>query len=445
VSQWGAESLDFSREAVQDHRIQSKLIFRFGIKGGQMKWTSALSTRPSLEAAVSEVVSAAQDALGQPADLAFIFISNAFASEFPRLVPLLQERLGTVPLVGCGGGGVIGQDFQRVPQEVEDDPALSLTLAALPGVDVQIFHLSTEQLPDLDGSPDPWVDLIGVSPEVQPHFILLGDTMSTSINDLLQGLDYAYPQAVKIGGLTTGATSSGSGLFGQGRLYQEGAIGVALSGNIIVEAIVAQGCRPVGPLLRVAEADRNVLLQVEAQPGNGDRAAVDTKIQTALEALHRTLDKMDDTDRTMAQNALSIGIVRDAFKMRLQAGDFLIRNLIGVDPRIGAIAVGDRVRPGQRVQFHIHDAEASAEDLEELLEQYQETQPDAPAGALMFNCVGRGERFYGQPNFDTQIFQHYLKTTSLSGFFCQGEIGPIGGATFLHGYTAAIGLFRPRD
>jgi small ligand-binding sensory domain FIST len=410
-----------------------------------MKWTSALSTRPSLEAAVEEVVSTAQAALRQPADLAFVFISNAFASEFPRLIPLMQERLGSVPIIGCGGGGVIGQNRQNIPQEIEDEVALSLTLAALPEVDIKLFHLRADQLPDLDSSPDLWVDLIGVAPAVQPHFILLGDAMSVRINDLLQGLDYAYPQAVKVGGLTSGASSSGSGLFCQGKLYQEGTIGVALSGNITVEAIVAQGCRPVGPLLRVAEADRNVLLQVEAQPGNGDRAAVDTKVQTALEALHRALDRMDDNDRTMAQNALSIGIVRDAFKSQLQAGDFLIRNLIGVDPRIGAIAVGDRVRPGQRVQFHVHDAEASAEDLEELLQQYQETRSVPPAGALLFDCLGRGEHFYGQPNFDTQIFRHYLRTTPVSGFFCQGEIGPIGGATFLHGYTAAIGLFRPRD
>lgn len=408
-----------------------------------MKWTSTLSTRPSLEAAVREAVSEAQANLGQPADLAFIFISNAFASEFSRLTPLIQEHLGTVPVIGCGGGGVIGQRHS-VPQEIEDEPALALTLAALPGVSMKQFHLSADDLPDLDSAPDPWIDLIGVSPAEQPHFILFGDTMSAGINDLLQGLDYAYPDAVKIGGLTMGTSSGGSGLFCQGRLYDEGTIGIALSGNILVEAIVAQGCRPVGPLLRVAEADRNVLLQVEAQPGGGDRAAVDTKIQTALEALHRALDKMNDTDRTMAQNALSIGIVRDAFKTQLQAGDFLIRNLIGVDPRIGAIAVGDRVRPGQRVQFHIHDAEASAEDLEELLEQYQGIQSAPPAGALLFDCLGRGERFYGQPNFDTQIFRHYLQTTPVSGFFCQGEIGPIGGATFLHGYTAVIGLFRPQ-
>ncbi|MCG9893097.1 MAG: FIST C-terminal domain-containing protein [Thermosynechococcaceae cyanobacterium MS004] len=410
-----------------------------------MKWASVISTRPSLEAAIGEAVAAATSALGQPADLAFVFISNAFASEFSRVMPLLQSQLGEVPILGCGGSGVIGQDDQNIPQEIEDEAALSLTLAALPEVRIQPFYILPNQLPDLDSAPDLWVDLMGVAPADEPHFILLGDAMSARINDLLQGLDYAYPQAIKIGGLTLGASTSNSGLFYQGKLYAEGIFGVALSGNIVVEAIVAQGCRPVGPLLRVAEADRNVLLQVEAQPGSGDRAAVDTKVQTALEALHRTLDHMDDDDRTMAQNALSIGIVRDAFKVQLQAGDFLIRNLIGVDPRIGAIAVGDRVRPGQRVQFHIHDAETSAEDLEELLQQYQETQPCLPAGVLLFDCLGRGEQFYGQPNFDTRLLRHYFPNAPIGGFFCQGEIGPIGGATFLHGYTAAIGLFRPRE
>jgi small ligand-binding sensory domain FIST len=176
-----------------------------------MKWTSALSTRPSLEAAVNEVVSTAQTALGQPADLAFVFISNAFASEFSRLLPLMQERLGSIPLIGCGGGGVIGQNFQNIPQEIEDEVALSLTLAALPEVDIRLFHLSADQLPDLDSSPDLWVDLIGVAPAEQPHFILLGDTMSARINDLLQGLDYAYPRSDRGSRLSPGRAAAPSG------------------------------------------------------------------------------------------------------------------------------------------------------------------------------------------------------------------------------------------
>ncbi|HEY9828045.1 MAG TPA: FIST N-terminal domain-containing protein [Stenomitos sp.] len=412
-----------------------------------MKWTSALSTRPSLEAAVNEVVERAQASLGQPADLAFVFISDAFASEYTRLMPLLKAQLGETPIVGCSGNGVIGQRTPESAEEIEDGPGIALSLAVLPEVRIRPFHLRSEQLPDLDSSPERWIELFGVRPEEKPHFVLFSDAASARINDLLQGLDYAYPQSVKVGGLTAGLASlGGSGLFCNGRLCREGTVGVALSGNIMVETIVAQGCRPVGPLLRVAESDRHVLLQVEAHP-EGDRwegSTVDTKVQTALEALHRALDTLSDADRAMAQNALSIGIVRDAFKSKLEAGDFLIRNLIGVDPRIGAIAVGDRIRPGQRVQFHLRDAAASAEDLETLLLRYRsQSPPQPPAGALLFDCVGRGEHFYGQPNFDTERFAAHCQSTPVSGFFCQGEIGPISNSTFLHGYTAAFGLFRP--
>jgi small ligand-binding sensory domain FIST len=414
-----------------------------------MKWTTAISTRASLEAAVNEVVDKAQTALGQTANLAFVFISDDFASEYSRLMPLLHERLGTLPILGCGGGGIIGQTASGRPQEIEDEPAISLTLAALPDVKIHPFYLRPETLPDLDSSPDVWVDALGVDPAEHPHFILLGDSMSAQINDLLQGLDYAYPQSVKVGGLTAGVSAlGGTGLFCHGRLMREGTVGVALSGNISVETIVAQGCRPVGSLLRVAESDRHVLLQVEAH-SDGDRwetATVDTKVQTALEALHRALDTLDEKDRSKAQNALSIGIVRDAFKPAIGTGDFLIRNLIGVDPRIGAIAIGDRLRPGQRIQFHLRDAETSAEELEMLLLDYQQQQPEnavPPSGALLFNCLGRGERFYGQPNFDTQLFRQYVGKTPIGGFFCQGEIGQISNTTFLHGYTAVFALFRP--
>ncbi len=412
-----------------------------------MRWTSALSTRPSLELALSEVVAQAKRNLNGPADLALIFISHAFASEYPRLLPLCKEFMDVPVLVGCAGGGIIGQTAAGAALEVEDKPALALTLAQLPGVQIHPFHLYADQLPDLDSAPDHWVELVGVSPAERPHFILFADAMTARINDLLQGLDYAYPDSVKVGGLTSGvSTFAGSGLFWGDRLYPEGTIGLALSGNIAVETIVAQGCRPVGPLLQVVESDKHVLLKVEAtEPGWGTVA--NGSAQTALAALHQALDEMNDADRTMAQNALLIGIVRDEFKSSaaLEAGDFLIRNLIGVDPKIGALAIGDRIRPGQHVQFHLRDAQSSATDLATLLSRHQQRTADLanpPAGALLFDCLGRGERFYGQPHFDTQLFQERFAETPIGGFFCGGEIGPVGQATFLHGYTAVLSLFR---
>ncbi|MGK7902313.1 MAG: FIST N-terminal domain-containing protein [Hormoscilla sp.] len=407
----------------------------------RMKWANALSTRASLEAAVTEVCENLTAELPGEASLALVFISNAFASEYSRLMPLLQERLSVPALIGCGGGGVIGMNQHRKAQELEGSPALSITLAQLPGVQVNAFHVTSEALPDLDSPPDAWAQAIGVSPAVGPQFIILGDPFYAGINDLLQGLDYAYPGSVKVGGLASGdRPGSGSSLFCNYQLYREGTVGVALSGNIVMETIVAQGCRPIGPTFRVTEGERNILLglsesDAESALGGGGQS------RPPLELLREMVTTLSDKDRELAEHSLFVGIARDEFKLQLEHGDFLIRNLLGVDPNAGAIAIGDRVRLGQRIQFHLRDAEASAEDLDLLLQRYQnQSGKGAAAGALMFACMGRGQGLYGQPNFDSQIFQRYLQNIPLSGFFCNGEIGPVGGNTFLHGYTSVFGI-----
>jgi small ligand-binding sensory domain FIST len=413
-----------------------------------MKWASAISTQFSLEAAVNEVVQLAQRSLAAPADLGLVFISSTFASEYPRLLPLLQQQLAVPNLIGCGGGGIIGLDSAGRPEEVEGEPALTLMLGHLPGVEIQTFDLEAEDLPDLDSSPDDWIDLIGVAPADHPQFIILADSFSSKINDLLQGLDYAYPGSVKLGGLTSGSSFSGCGLFCDGQLYREGTVGVALSGNIKVEAIVAQGCRPIGQPYRIAESDKNVLLKLEQQVVSNPAASYsqNPELQTPLEALQELIQDLSEDDRLLAQDSLFVGIVRDEFKQSVEQGDFLIRNLIGVDPRIGAIAIGDRVRPGQRIQFHLRDADTSAEDLEMLLKRYRKSLPPqaaSPAGALLFSCLGRGVGLYGEDNFDSELFSRYFHHVPLSGFFCHGEIGPVGSETFLHGYTSVFGIFRP--
>lgn len=415
-------------------------------KTDQMKWASVLSTRPSLEAAIDEVVEQAQNSLQIAADLGLVFVSSAFASEFSRLMPLLRERLSVPVLIGCSGGGVVGTNRQGNPEEIEGEAALSLSLAHLPGVHIQSFHVSLDQLPDLDGPPDAWIDLVGVSPAEKPHFIILADPFSSGINDLLQGLDFAYPGSVKVGGLASaGSISGGSGLFCDYRRYEEGAVGVALSGNIVLEAIVAQGCRPIGQPYRIAEGERNIVLQLEAPSALDEPACDQTK--TPLEVLQSVFEGLSTEDRMLAQNSLFVGIARNEFKRTLEHGDFLIRNLLGVDPKVGAIAIGDRVRTGQRIQFHLRDAQTSAEDLEMLLERYQVTATASPppVGALMFACLGRGEGLYGEPNFDSDLFSHYVKQAPLSGFFCNGEIGPVGDSTFLHGYTSVFCICRPPD
>ncbi|NJK66153.1 MAG: hypothetical protein HC789_04445 [Microcoleus sp. CSU_2_2] len=409
----------------------------------QMQWVSTLSTRPSLESALKEVVEQAERSLEGPADLGLIFISSAFASEYSRLMPLLAEMLPIPAIVGCGGGGVIGTNQGGVTEEAEGSPAVSLSLARLPGVKVTTFHVSAEQLPDLDSPPDTWVDLLGVPAEEKPQFIILADPFSAKINDLLQGLDYAYQGAPKVGGLAGGDGTRGAALFCNYRLYREGTVGVALSGNIVLETIVAQGCRPIGRPYRVTEGERNILLKLEEQTDDTGSAGAQ---RSPLESLRELVQTLSEEDRELAQHSLFVGLVSDEFKLRLEPGDFLIRNLLGVDPKVGAIAIGDRVRPGQRIQFHLRDARTSAEDLEILLSRYQLSIEDRgrsrSAGALMFSCLGRGEGLYGEPNFDSRLFGKYFNNIPLSGFFCNGEIGPVGGSTFLHGYTSVFGICR---
>ena len=393
----------------------------------EMQWVSALSTRPSLESALKEVIEQADRLLEGPADLGLIFISSAFASEYSRLMPLLEELLPIPALIGCGGGGVIGTNRSGMTEEVEGSPAVSLSLARLPGVNVRTFHVEAEQMPDLDSPPDTWVDLLGVPAQEEPQFIILADPFSSKINDFLQGLDYAYPGAPKVGGLAGGDGTRGVALFCNYQLYGEGTVGVALSGNIVLETIVAQGCRPIGRPYRVTEGERNILLKIEEQtddPGFGGTG------RSPLEALRELVQTLSEEDRELAQHSLFVGVVSDEFKLVLEPGDFLIRNLLGVDPKVGAIAIGDRVRLGQRIQFHLRDARTSAEDLEMLLDRYQqgaEYRATSSAGALMFSCLGRGEGLYGEPNFDSRLFGRYLNNIPLSGFFCNGEIGPVGG------------------
>jgi small ligand-binding sensory domain FIST len=397
----------------------------------QMQWANALSTRPSLEAAVADVVQRAVSSLTAPADLGLVFISSAFMSEYSRLLPLLAEKLSVPVLIGCSGGGVIGTTDKGQTQELEAQPALSLTLAHLPGVDIQPFHIVAEELPDLDGPPNAWVDLVGVPSSGTPQFILLSGSFSSGINDLLQGLDFAYPGSVTVGGQASGGGMNGRiALFCNDRLYREGTVGLALTGNIVLETIVAQGCRPIGKPLQVTKADRNIIMELDEQ--------------VPLVVLRDLIGSLSDADRMLAQNSLFVGVAMDEFKVALQQGDFLIRGILGVDPSAGAIAIGDRVRPGQRLQFQLRDAEASAEDLELLLQQYQDQRGSEPSAvaALMFSCLGRGEGLYGKPNFDSQLFSRYLNDIPIGGFFCGGEIGPVAGSTFLHGYTSVFGICR---
>jgi small ligand-binding sensory domain FIST len=410
----------------------------------QFQWLNALSTRPSLEAAVTEVVDRLKQSLSSSVDLGVVFASSAFASDYPRLIPLILEKLPIPVLIGCSGAGIVGMNAEGKVVESEGNVALSLSVASLPGVEVHPFKIFSKELPDPDSSPDTWIDTVGVDPEKQPHFILLAEPFLSKINDLLAGLDFAYPGSIKIGGLASVSSMMAqptlfyhANNFANDYLHPEGIAGIALSGNISIEAIVAQGCRPIGSIYQIDRSERNIISSLTDIEGS-------SKSCVPLDLLRDLVNNLNPSDRELVETSLFVGVARDEFKLQLGQGDFLIRNLLGVDPNTGAIAIGDRIRPGQRIQFHLRDADASARDLEILLEKYLVEEIKPPAGALMFSCVGRGKDLYSQSNFDSELFCTYVRNTSLSGFFGNGEIGPVGGSTFLHGYTSAFGIFQPK-
>jgi small ligand-binding sensory domain FIST len=202
---------------------------------------------------------------------------------------------------------------------------------------------------------------------------------------------------------------------------------MAVSGPVSIRTVVSQGCRPIGDRYIVTKADKNMILELSGAP--------------ALERLQAMFDALDPNEQRIAQNGLHFGIVMDEQRNRFGRGDFLVRNLVGADQTSGALAVGDLVKEGQTVQFHVRDADSASEDLHLLLAGERARQSAPALGALMFSCCGRGRGLFGRPHHDVTAVRERIGAVPIAGFFAQGEIGPVCGTNFLHGYTASIALF----
>jgi small ligand-binding sensory domain FIST len=388
-----------------------------------MRWASALSGKPETDEAVAEAARGVRRGLaGQRADLAIAFVSPHHVEAAGRLPGLIAKELPGALLAGCTGGGIIGAGH-----EVEESAAVSLTVASLPGVSLSPFHLDQRDLPE-DSDPAEWRDTIAVEPSAGSHFLILADPLTLNAGELIAGLDAAYPRASKFGGLASGGPVPGANrlLLGD-RSFRSGAVGVALSGNLAVETIVAQGCRPVGKPLLATRCQGNVLMELDGQP--------------PLEALRDLYQALPERDQQLFRTSLFVGIEMRENQVEYREGELLVRNLVGVDEASGAIAVGAELHPMQVLRFLLRDARTAAEDLERLLDR-SSARASPPSGALLFSCLGRGAHLFGRPDHDTDLFRTKIGAVPLGGFFCNGEIGQVGGSTFLHGYTSSFALFR---
>jgi small ligand-binding sensory domain FIST len=398
-----------------------------------MRWTSALSTERDTAAAVAEAVAAVRrDLGGDRPDLVCLFASMDHAARFEVLPAEISTAFPGAAVVGCSGGGVIGGG-----REIEGSAALSLTAARLPEVEVVPWHLEAEADLHREGALTGAVSGLSGSSATTPHFVVLADPFSINAERLVRRLDEAYPHARKIGGLASGGTRPGqSALFAASECRRSGAVGVAFAGNLLVDPLVAQGCRPVGEPLTVTRCERNVIIELD------EKRPVDV-----IAALYESLD---ENDRQLLRQALFIGIEMNPDRVDYREDELLVRNLVGLDPETGVLAVGTIVREWQIVRFLLRDAAAAHEDLSRQLARYRaglDGDPPGkprPAGALLFSCLGRGVGLFGEEDHDGNLMRRHLGDLPLGGFFCNGEIGPVGGLTFVHGYTSAFGFFRAR-
>jgi small ligand-binding sensory domain FIST len=260
--------------------------------------------------------------------------------------------------------------------------------------------------------------------------LLVADPFSFAVDALLARLNEDQPGARILGGMASGGMGPGRNRLLLGRReLRHGAAAVLVHGAVRVESVVSQGCRPIGQHFVVTKAQGNVIEELGGKP--------------ALERLQEVFQDLAPEDQALVQSGLHVGRVINVYQDQFRRGDFLVRNVVGADPRTGAIAIGDFVRPGQTVQFHVRDAATADEDLRELLVRVRAADQAAPRGALLFTCNGRGSRLFGMPDHDAALVRECLGEIPLAGFFAQGEVGPIGGSNFLHGFTASLALFRP--
>jgi small ligand-binding sensory domain FIST len=381
----------------------------------EMRFASTLASGPRLADVLERGCVDLGNALGAVPDLVLCFAAPHYGSDLDRLPERVAATLPGATVLGCTAHGVIGGRL-----EVEDRPAVAMVGARLPGVEIAPFALDESAVEEeLD---------VPVDPASDPTFLLLPDPFTSEPESLVEAFDRRYPGAVVLGGLASGARRPGDHrLFLGDRSHRAGAVGVALSGNLTVETVVAQGCRPIGQPMFATRVKGGVLYELDGRP--------------ALEVLQELCEGLCPKDRELLRSALFLGIAMREAREVYRPGDFLIRNLIGADPRCGALAAAASLDTCAVVQFHVRDAAASTADLVDLLRS-REAPP--PTGALLFSCTGRGAFLYGEEGHDSRLFREHVGDLPLGGFFCNGEIGPVMGRTFVHGYTSSFGLFRPR-
>ncbi|HKJ35433.1 MAG TPA: FIST N-terminal domain-containing protein [Solirubrobacterales bacterium] len=375
-----------------------------------------LSQLPSTIDAFAEAAEVARSGLGGSADLCFAFVGGQHLAELDAALLEIRARLDPAAMVGCGAAGVVGPG-----REVEDGPAAVVWAAELPGAEIETFEVRGEPGADpelMEGLPEPGAPADAV--------IVLADPRRFPTDGLVRRLGEEQPGTPVLGGLASAALDSAGCLIRDGEGTDAGAVGCALRG-VDVTPCVSQGASPVGPEIAITEAEGNTIHELAFKP--------------ALERVSEIVAGLGPDERRQAAAGMLVGIVIDENRPEHERGDFLVRPIVGADRESGAIVVGEGVRVGQTLRLHVRDGASADADLRDALGLQSDALGEAgAAGALMFTCNGRGRRMFDLPDHDADAFEDAL-AAPVGGFFCAGEIGPVGGRNFLHGFTATMAIF----
>jgi small ligand-binding sensory domain FIST len=365
----------------------------------------------------ADAATQAAASLDRSPELVLVFATGAHLAAPEATLEGVREASSPEVLLGCGAGGVLGDG-----RELESGTAVAVWAAAFGTGVLAPFHLRFEQ----DDGPPRITGLPSI--ERSRGVIMIPDPYSFPTDALLSELALKAPGVPVLGGLESARTEDDTAalMFGD-EVRTDGAVGVSLE-DIELLPCVSQGAAPLGPELTITAAEGNVIEELAGRP--------------ALETLQRVVSRLPERERALIAGGLLMGIVVDAGKSDYQQGDFLVRGIAGADPDTGRVAVAAEVHEGQVIRLHARDASSAHDDLRRQLRLRMDAAGDGgPAGALVFSCNGRGAEMFGPCDHDASTVAEELGGAPAAGFFAAGEIGPVGGRSFLHGFTATVAVF----
>ena len=360
---------------------------------------------------------------GQPT-LGLAFMSPRLFDQAQPILEILRVHARVPLLAGCSSQGLIVAD-----REIEQNAGVTLALFNLPGASLKACHFTQEQVEEANG-PGYWRMETGVELEQSNGWLALVDPFHIDSEGWLRSWNEAYAPLPVLGGLASGDyNEQRTQLYLNDQVYEEGGVAISFGGEVRITGVTSQGCTPIGETWTLTKVEQNIIHEIGNRP--------------AYQVLAETLNHLTpEEQKSIARGNLFIGLVVNEYLEEFHRGDFLVRNLLGADPRSGSIAVGALPRTGQTIQFQRRSAAAATQDMNELLACAKDRLQGATIyGGCLCCCNGRGRGLFGTPDHDAKSVQQRFGPMGLTGFFCNGEIGPIGEKNFLHGYTASLALF----